>query len=107
MSQPSEPAAAFNPDANTSTFGPNQHRTWTSVPEITVHDASEETYFAINLIVRADSQEEADSLLDRMQEAIGCTDDPDHECPHFRFAAVKPLSNEEPQSWWRRLISWL
>ena len=31
--------------------------------------------------------EHANDLFDDMLGGLGCTDDPDHECPHFSFGA--------------------
>lgn len=32
-----------------------------------------------------------DAALDAATEALGCTDEKDHECPHFQLAAGRPV----------------
>ena len=52
-------------------------------------------WYEHHMIVEAESAEEMDAMVDRMTDAIGCTDDPSHVCPHFRLSTWRLIPDDE------------
>lgn len=40
-----------------------------------------------------------DKVLDAVTDALGCTDDPEHECPHFQVGFGGPRRHEGRRFW--------
>jgi hypothetical protein len=55
----------------------------------------DERYWEAYILFAATDNDEAERLFEAMtDDALGCSDEPDHECPHFRFASLRPLEEE-------------
>ena len=58
---------------------------------------SEEKRLWYHWCVLEATEEEMDALTDRIAEAVGCNDGPDHVCPHFRVGGYRLPRDEDTQ----------